>query len=206
MTWFAAAPFFVQLLGDVKSPISIHLGGVTHQVNIGLPFSWWVLWVASLLYVAAYALFSFYCPAFIKRYRGYADYAAVGHSPRYLAHELKRAFDASSDRQQLVNRLEVKEFSHPCDRSIPRENPSIENDSTTFFYESGQRSMKVPISSDTSDERQRELFWEIFEPFANAYFWPRAFIKGLFLSAIALVIFVVSQQIYSVARFAYGAL
>lgn len=206
MTWFAAAPIFVQIFGDVKSPISIQLGGVTHQINVGLPFSWWVLWIASLLYVAAYAVFSFYCPAFIKRYRGYSDYAAVGHSPRYLAHELKRAFDASSDQQQLITRLEVKGFSHPTDRPIPCENPSIENDATTFFYESHRRCMQVPIRSDTSDERQRELFWEIFEPFANAYFWSRAVIKGLFLSAISLVIFVVSQQIYSVARFAYDAL
>jgi hypothetical protein len=206
MTWFAAAPIFVQIFGDVKSPISVQLGTVTHQINIGLPFSWWVLWIASLLYVAAYALFSFYCPAFIKRYRGYSDYAAVGHSPRYLAHELKRAFDASSNRQQLITRLEVKGFSHPTDRSLPPENPSIETDATTFFYELDGGKMQVPIGSDTTDERQRELFWEIFEPFANAYFWPRAIIKGLFLSSISLVVYVVSQQIYSVAKFAYDAL
>jgi len=166
-----------------------------------------VLWIASLLYVAAYALFSIYCPEFIRRYRGYSDYEAVGHSPRYLAHELKRAFDASSNRQQLIRRLEVKAFAQPIELpSPPFVNPSVEYDATKFYYKSQQRWMEVSIRSDTPDERQRELFWEIFEPFANAYFLQRSIIKVFFISAVALVIFVVCQQIYSVARFAYGAL
>lgn len=207
MTWFAVAPIFVQIFGDVKSPVTFQLGGITHQINVGLPFSWWLLWFASLAYVAAYALFSWYCPQFIKRYRGFSDYEAVGHSPRYLAHELKRAFDASSNREQLISRLEVKDFSEKTDLPTSyQDNPSIENDATKFFYQNQQGWMKVSVRSDTSKEHQRELFWEIFEPFANAYFWPRAIIKFLFYVSVLLVIMVVSQQIYSVARFLYGTL
>lgn len=207
VTWFAVAPIFVRLFGDVKSPIVFHVGATAHAVNISLPFSWWILWAASFLYVCAYVLFSYFCPPFIKRYQSYSDYQAIGHSPRYLAHQLSRAFQSTSDKAQLIRRLRIKSFSKPTNCVLPPEqNPSVEEDGTKFFFSHDGQSLEVTVTSNETDTQQRELFWEIFEPFANSYLNVRIVIRILLVVSFSLVVTVTAQQIYSVLRYAYNAL
>jgi len=71
ISWFAAAPFIS----------SLQIKRAWFDV---MPFSWWVLWFASLSYSAAFVLRAVFCPSFIKQHPNAVAYEARGHSPRYI--------------------------------------------------------------------------------------------------------------------------
>lgn len=201
-TWFAVAPIFVRIFGKIESPLIFTVGTKTYGIDFSLPFSWWVLWFGSILYIMSYIIYMYYCPVFVKRYPRYADFESANHSPRYLVKELSTAFNATSNQDQLVSRLQTKKFAVEID-SVPdtTDIPSVETRGTVFYFEHSGKSYEVCIASDAPNERQRELFWEIFEPFADSHPPARITTKALLLIAYALVAFVTAQQIYTVFRF-----
>ena len=89
--WFAIVPVFVKLLSGL--PEKLRIPGTEHFLSLSLPFTWWLLWLASLCYFIAFVLFHAFCPQFIKRYPSYTEYkihgslATMGHWEFYYAVE-----------------------------------------------------------------------------------------------------------------------
>lgn len=201
ITWFSVAPMFVRVLGDNAGPVEIGIGENTISVNLALPFSWWVLWFSSFLFIIAYVIYIYYCPTFIKRYSNYSEYKAHDHSPRYLVHELQRAFEQTSNLEKLACRLQTKGFSEAQDNTTLNDVLEIGPDTTNYYYIFKEQSLLVRIKSDESEVRQREIFWEIFEPMADSHQWARCATKILIYASIALGSYVTIQQIYFVVAY-----
>jgi hypothetical protein len=101
--WFAIVPIFVKLLSGLPEKLTIP--GTTHFLTFSLPFTWWLLWLASLSYFIAFILFHAFCPQFIKRYPSFTEYKIHGHSPRWIIWEFFFAVEGPRQPVNLISRF-----------------------------------------------------------------------------------------------------
>lgn len=128
--WFAAVPILAYALKDLPPQISIHWivcgDGATCDVtfNVGLPFNWQLLWLASLFFIGALALYQLRCPGFIKKYHSFDEYKKSGHDVRWITRESSDFLRGAADkaRSKFAERLTTKNFAKavplPEDRSL----------------------------------------------------------------------------------------
>lgn len=117
--WFSVVPFALVLLKFVPSYIPIWTGGGFFFVlSPSLPFNWVALWLASLFYTSALAIFHLRCPEFIKKYPSFSEYKAVMHSPRWMVWQIHDAMNKY--RRTALLRLFLKEKPDRRGRLEPR--------------------------------------------------------------------------------------
>ncbi len=218
--WFAIVPIFVKLLSGL--PEKLRIPATDHFLTLSLPFSWWLLWLASLLYFIAYILFHAFCPQFIKRYPSYAEYEAYRHSPRwviwefyYAIEEPKRPsnlaarawksiyyyFSPITEADKLFARVITKKYAEETAES-PTINPLVEETQTTAFFKADNKLYKISNdpSSTTAAVKEREIFWEVFGHFAKQGPQIRSLISLLIGGTVSLLLIVLIQHILTVAQ------
>lgn len=204
ISWFALAPVFVRAIENLPDPLLIPLAGTSVSLSLRLPFSWEVLWWASLIYALAFVMYLIICPGFIKRYPSYNAYIDRGHSPRWLVWEVFRAWRSSSAKakHKLLKRLVDKKYAIEKENNgAPHLPPTVSEVGTEWFFEYEQASYLLCINEELGETRQKDLFWEILARHGGSYAPARYFIWLLLLAASALVFWVVIQNIYFVLTF-----
>lgn len=216
--WFAIVPIFLTLFWGL--PPELPLFGTAHIVHFALPFSWWMLWLASLFYLLAYILFHVFCPQFIKRYPSYTEYLTHGHSARWIAWEFyyavygppkatnifaciwKRIFFFFSPIRhsgKLFDRVIKKKYAQVADQPSA-ENPAVgENETVTYFEHKGVHyAIAAQPDQPGVEIKVREIFWEILEHFAEQAPFLRGLITALVGITAALLICVLLQHVWTV--------
>jgi hypothetical protein len=219
ISWFAIVPIAIAFLNRIPSVILISTTGQkAFEIQTKLPFSWVILWVASLLFSAAAVLFVLFCPYFIRRHDTFAKYKELGHSPRYIVWEIHyhlkpwffgKKYDLS---RPLRKRLIDKSLAVPSKATgniIPNGEVSVVvpgAQATTLYFKDGGTiyevySKQAPPQGDT---RENDLFWELFGFLAKR--WPavRTTIKWLIRASMLLVAFVVLENIWFAVRYIVG--
>lgn len=203
--WFALVPAVLTVTSDLPGEIC----AAPYCINLSLPFSWWLLWLASLSFIAAYVLYQFFCPRFIKQYPSYAEFKSQGHSPRWAAWQIAELVENQFEIPKLVERLLTKGFVTPVTSpAAPLGTPIVEADQTVVFIENAGAFYRFgapprePSAQTVEDhgvaEADQEVFWEVFGRFAKA--WPkiRCWVLSLLIASLIGVILVVVQNILSV--------
>lgn len=218
--WFAVVPIFVKLLSGL--PEKFRIPGTEHFLNLSLPFTWWLLWLASLFYFIAFILFHAFCPQFIKRYPSYTEYKIHGHSPRWVIWEFYYAVEGQrspsnfvaklwqsiyywlspiTETDKLFDRVITKKFAQETTDN-PAKNPLVEEKQTTAYFNSNGKFYKISCNPDADDiaVKENEIFWEVFGHFAKQGRKIRSLISFLIGGTIALLLIVLLQHILTVAR------
>lgn len=209
--WFALVPAVLTVTSDIPEEIC----AASYCVKVALPFSWWILWLASLSFIAAYVLYQFFCPRFIKQYPSYAEFKNQGHSPRWAAWQVAELVENHFEIPKLVERLLTKGFVTPVPSPLARlGTPIVEADQTVVFIEDAghfyrfgappKPTGQITEGYSLAEKADQEVFWEVFGRFAKA--WPkiRCWVLSLLLTSLAGVILVVGQNIVSVILIVCG--
>lgn len=218
--WFAVVPIFVKLLSGL--PEKFRIPATDHFLTLSLPFTWWLLWLASLFYFIAFILFHAFCPQFIKRYPSYTEYKIHGHSPRWVIWEFFFAVKGPRGPSNLVARLWQKIYYYfspitETDKLFQRvitkgyaevtadsasENPLVEKTQTTAFFEANGQRYKISCNPQSPDinVKESEIFWEVFGHFAKQGRKIRSLISFLIGGTVALLLIVLLQHILTVVQ------
>lgn len=193
VSWFALAPAVVWITGKLDE---VTLFG--KSVPLSLPFNWEILWWASLVYAVAYVLYLFLCPRFVQRYPNFTAYQLAGHSPRWLVWEICYASKSISTKanNKLLQRIIEKGFAVSSDdSSLSEPNPAVRKDGTIWYFYYGNTHMKLSINENLTEDRQKDLFWEILSVYAKSRAWLRYFIWLCLSGAAILVCWTVFENI-----------
>ncbi|WP_136657103.1 hypothetical protein [Nitratireductor sp. XY-223] len=204
ISWFALAPAAVKFIDGLPSPLNVSIGQNTYSIALELPFSWAVLWWASLIYAIAFVIHSLICPGFIRRYPKYADYLERGHSPRWLVWEVYRAWQSISKKARLKLFRRLTEKNYSCESETEAQcytTPSVTGAGTEWVFEYKNHKRLLRIDETMSAERQKDLFWEVLARHAASRSWARYTIWILLAVTAILVSLVVVQNIVFVLRF-----
>lgn len=212
ISWFAIVPVVLYLFREIPEVIIFSTApDVYIEIQAGLPFSWTVLWVASLLFALSAALFVFFCPPFIQRHDTFEKYKEFGHSPRWVVSEVAYALNGKGRwlwnydktlqfRKFLVAKSLAIEVSD-SDVVIPKgANATVvrKSDRTVVYFHHDDKiyEMFSKQAPPAGDERENDIFWELFEYFAKTHPFVRGLIKFLISASFILVGFIVIQNIW----------
>ncbi|MBF9052317.1 hypothetical protein GTA62_20370 [Roseobacter sp. HKCCD9010] len=155
ISWFAAAPVVALLIRD-------------YSWFVQLPFTWWVLWLASIAYSGAFLLYTFFCPSFVKLYPNARAYEERLHSPRYIVWQCYYYLRSGTKdgTKKLKKRLIEKGYATPHDSeplSADPMKPKVEERGTLTRFELDGAVYELCI-----DENENEKKSGIF----SGKFWP----------------------------------
>jgi len=192
ISWFAAAPIVALLARD-------------YSWFVQLPFTWWVLWFASIAYSGAFLLYSFFCPSFVKLYPNARAYEERLHSPRYIVWQcyyyLRSGTKPGADK--LKKRLVQKGYAllqnDEAGKNLTTDpiKPKVEKDGTITWFELGGNVYMLSISEHESEEKVRDIFWELLARNAQQSTVARTLAWTLLLVALLLVAWSVIENIIS---------
>ncbi len=82
--WFIAVPIAAKLLSQIDNPITIESLGERREIQLSLPFSWYLFYFSSTAFAAATFLYSVFCPEIIKKYPSFIAYYQAGNGVQLL--------------------------------------------------------------------------------------------------------------------------
>ena len=205
VSWFALAPIVVGLISNFPDPLGLMLGNQEILIELALPFSWQILWFASLIYAIALAIHTLMCPAFIRRYPSYTPYMERGHSPRWLVWEIYYASLNLADREKkkLFGRLVDKGYAYEIaeDSHNALSAPTVGPAGTEWSFPYGEKSYRILIDEGFAEERQKDIFWEVMGRYASSLTPWRILTRALVYLSFALVLWTVIENILFVATY-----
>lgn len=218
--WFALVPIVVKLLDRMPSTLTIETGQTPIVLHLALPFRWWLLWLASFFYTVSWILYVVRAPSIIKRYPNFTAYKQEGHSPRWIVWEVYYVVSRltptthgcairnmfirlieSPDR--LLNQLVDKKLARPVlcgpECTTTAKPIKLETKTAWTFRLSGAVYELAIGERDTDvDEREREIFWELYGFLAGSRAVARSIILILCVSGAALFLIAVAQNVWVV--------
>mgnify|MGYP001193558627 FL=1 len=208
VTWFAIVPFFAKLTQYLPRKINIQLSETKdYYLNLALPFKWEILWISSLLFVAAYVLYLFFAPVFVRRYFSLKDYKEYEHSPRWIVWESQKLIKSKYvDLEKFVGRMIKKDYVKKYDGSDFKDKEVVVDPNQTylmFTYKDQKYQFAMPIIYNGKENEEltniavREIFWEVFARFSSSKFGIRLIIQILLLSSLGLFAIPFIQSIIS---------
>lgn len=176
--------------------------GTYFEIDLGLPFSWELLWASSLFFVVALIIYTIFCPRFIKKYPSFKNYKTHFHSPRWIVWEALNVVNDKSELELLYERLNIKNYlkKESFPKGLNGNKVKVETFQTKLYFkfEDTEYSLGMPILYDNNkhvfdqertDIAEREIFWEIFGRYSSSkLFWRGLIIFLLFLSLICFSI------------------
>ena len=206
VSWFALAPVFVRVVEKLPDPLVIPTSSTFVSISLGLPFSWELLWWASLIYAIAFVMDLIICPGFVKRYPDYNTYTDRGHSPRWLVWEVYRASKSISvsAREKLFDRLISKKYAFPIvSGKLDNSDPTVTLDGTEWIFEFNGAAHLISIDEELSQTRQKDLFWEILARYGGSRALARYIIWLMLAAASFFVFLVVIQNVLFVLNYLF---
>jgi hypothetical protein len=94
------------ILADVMNWLSVYIANV------------WLLWTASICFLAGYCILKVRAPPFIQEYQFYSQYEGLGHSHRWIVWQFYHNLRSLSGWEQIVRETKQKLLSLRCDRIV----------------------------------------------------------------------------------------
>lgn len=98
--WLLLVPIAAKMLQPVQGIHTVDILGSSFSVNLKLPFSWQMLFAASLCFACGTFIYDKYCPKLIRLYRTYSDFVESKSGRVELANSLMVLMDYNA----IINR------------------------------------------------------------------------------------------------------
>ena len=122
--WLVVVPLAAKLMSPLSGTYLIPLvGGKTKAIEIGLPFSWKVFFLAALFISIAQIIFQTRCPEIIKDYVTFGDYRARHAGNRKLCEWAKLICAAAGSYTQEKIERHIKGFGPAIVDEVDRTHP-----------------------------------------------------------------------------------
>lgn len=214
-SWFAIVPVAAYVLSKTPRQVSVSFLEPPLVLNSSLPFSWQILWVGSLAFVAAFIVYLLRAPKFVRRYHSLDDYLAKGHSPRWISWEAQELYQWKESRAKFFERMTKKGYVTPDGGPAPPDGGEVlvEDSTTNFRFCHDGQIYRLPMpqldTKGNEDERQtnlavREIFWEIFGRYASSRIISRRIITTCLFVALACVVVVIAQHIFAALPYVFS--
>jgi len=182
----------------------------------------WLLWTASIFFLAGYLILKLRAPPFIQEYQFYSQYESRGHSHRWIVWEFYTNLASLSGWEYIVRETKEKLISVPCDSmsdfevcrlspvfdSLPAQSihvaPPIQVARDIYLpIRVGDEKLVLPMreSDPELSLKQKELFWILLTQCAKERPIWRTFV-WLFFGASGILYLV--TVINNVVRVAFG--
>jgi hypothetical protein len=217
--WFSLVPLLHRILRGLPNKIEISndwtgiVPGVVFNpskplvLNLTLPFTWQLLWIASFLFFVAFIIYQVKCPAFVKKYNRYADYLSYGHDARHLAWEVSDLFrHPGVDKEKFVSRCLVKKFVLDAKEKFDSDEVQVKENASSFYFKHNDvpYEFSAPVCCDVSNgltgdhiEAERGVFWEVFGCYSALGNPWRKSIQVLLVFCWAIVIVILVEYVWS---------
>lgn len=226
VTWFAIVPVLANFFKHIPTSFKIDTinSRIEYCFNLDLPFDWKLLWISSLFFVTAFALYKIFCPSFIKKYNSYNEYLTMKHSPRWIIWESSHIFKKKMDLDKFVDRLSTKkyiELLNSKDFEAKKDAYNLRADkkkekfddfgviveekktSLYFKFKEDNYCLSLPIIINNQENIEetliveKELFWEVFGRYSASYPKIRLLILILLFASGVLFLIVLFENIYT---------
>jgi len=178
--WIAIVPVAAMAFSEVDR-IMLPMLGNGFSLNLRLPFSWILFYLAACSFSVAGGIYSILCPPIVREYRNFADFAAEGRNAGYLHEAFIHAL-AYQDRhalpelggkkfEQLLEMdyedLQVVRFNYEFLEPPPRVHAEEESESNAFLEVLGDNSIQRLAKSfmtsplNFKPEKIRDAFWHV---------------------------------------------
>ena len=78
--WFVIVPIVAKLFSNIEPDLTVTIFGTKFLLNFNLPFQWKFLFLSACAFLIASLIYTFFCPAFVKKYRDYSTFKSAGNS------------------------------------------------------------------------------------------------------------------------------
>ncbi|MHA2705494.1 hypothetical protein [Vibrio owensii] len=208
--WFAMVPIIVGILSDINSPvIFFDAGGVIHEINLVLPFSWQLLWLASFLFVIALFIYYLRAPVFVRKYHNFSFYKDYYHDYRWLVWEADKLVNSIKGTQvdKFIVRLLEKEVLEKVNKEgfedkLSGNNTSIvvEKLHTSLYFKHNDEIYTLYLPRHLEDSKnindQVGVFYEIYGRYSSSRHCSRFLILLLLTFSGIVFLLVLGQHIY----------
>ncbi|WP_440120394.1 hypothetical protein [Tenacibaculum sp. Ill] len=92
--YLVVVPILVKVLDEIESPLQLLVFGSHLELNIKLPFSWYLFYFGAIFIAVGSIIYQLFCPELIKNYKNYGEFLNAGESDSYLE-ETRKRFDIS---------------------------------------------------------------------------------------------------------------
>lgn len=210
IVWFSLVPVIAGLVTQLPDPLPVTIMNVTHDIELVLPFHWQLLWLSSLFFVIALAIYKVFCPKFIHKYNNFSDYCKYKHHPRWLAWEAHSLLKIADNKQKikLLGRFEKKGYVTHIESNITSElceEPSVESEQTVIEFKVDNNSYRfgMPIINNDEDS-EKDVFYELFGRYSESRWFARLSIKILLVISLVLFVIALMQHIYNGGMYAWS--
>lgn len=203
VVWFSLVPLLVSLLRGLPRPLVIPVGSGKITVALEMPFSWQTLWISSLFFFLALAIYHCRCPGFIKKYNNYSEYCVYGHDPRWLVWEARDLVREGQGVDSFVKRLETKGFLKEDENDYTGDlNPVVDKDQTKLYFQHATKNYVFALPPiNASEEKiadvERGVFWELFARYSGSRLISRIIIFLLLICSGVTFLIVLVQHIWA---------
>lgn len=210
VVWFSLVPVLAGLVSQLPDPLPITLLGVTHEIELTLPFSWQLLWVSSLFFVLALALYKAFCPKFVQKYSDFSSYSQYEHHPRWLSWEAHGLLKIANIKEKIKfrDRLLQKKYIVELGDNIAMDlcdEPSVQEKQTEISFRVDDKSYKLGMPIIDGDcHSERDVFYEIFGRYSESRWHVRLIIKMFLIVSFILFVVTLVQHIYEGGVFVWS--
>lgn len=208
VSWFALVPVVANALSELPDQFQVKIASTSYSIIVSLPFTWELLWLSSLFFALAFAVYSFRCPSFIKLNPDFGTFSAKRHSNRWVAWELHYGWLGIDDREKLAKRLISKGYATATELVSSEaidQPPKVEDRGTIWRFVHDGQVYEVCMSENDTDQRVGDIFWEIYGRWAGSRSFSRYVVWASLTASIGLFSFVVLQNIVAGLSLFYGA-
>lgn len=180
--WAFIVPITAKLMEKVQDQVSLDVFGHTYLIQLELPFSWKVWFVAALAFMLANFIFNVWCPIIIKETESYRDFA-----------EQKRSFGELEVvlRTLGLNKWDSWFLNRNSILTTPQPHASFGEN-----YEPG----KDPYSPENEERAIREIYSDAVNLVAKTKALMRSAASILYITGMIGLTILLSQNVLFVAR------
>ncbi len=190
--WIMFVPICAQFLEPLPEVIKVPVLG---PVQPALPFSWVAFFWMAIVFSAASLLFSLRCPAIVKSFTSYKDFAEEKHGELQLQLDFYETFHLSESRRWGVTPYQrfFGQLGNPRDGGNP-----LTKDQLRSMLDRRQYDLIYRITIPPANQPDAFTFLRLYA--AHLRPWSRLACTLLYAAGFALAMAILLQNIQSVVR------
>lgn len=217
--WIILLPILVKIVSPLNKNLTFQILNESISLSISLPFSWKVLFLASIFFSAGNLLFNRFCPNLIKSYNSPIEYEDEGKTNSTLRSELIGLIRQENPTYLASgNSARNSKFSGFILRNFHEKKVVSKQIAENVFNDVIEGTERIysafsDFSSGKSHEKNKWLeskyfiadlkssFWELKSILKNDLYWMRLFITIFYAIALGLTLLLIIQNIIFVMNF-----